>query len=477
MLRHELGDAAFWRVDRPLRPQARARLGRDAGSRARHRGGDAGATSTSCSTAGSRAPGHPELEGALGVGRGSEGRDAAPRAEAADHARGAAVQVLGAGALRDRRPRARRARQRVRSDARLRVPPARAPDPGDLRSGRRRAEVDPPGEESRPLWRRQLAAARLAIDRVAAARALGQLPDPAGIAALATALRGDAFWGVRAAAARALGQTRRDDARDALVAAIDDEHPRVRRAVAAALGEFLGDEAAARALADRLRRGDASYFVEAEAALALGRTRTPRRWRCCRRCSTGRRTRTSSAAAPSRVWAAPATSARSRSCAMRGAPASRGSAGARSSRRWPSWRAAPGSPAPAREFIEARLADRDFRVRGEAAVGAGPPRIDRGDRRAASAPAPPSSTAAPAGAWKTPSAISRPARAPARRSATCTTRSNACAARPPSCASASIACRPQPAPPPRRRPPPPAPKTKRPRPVTRRTRGSRPVRR
>ena len=109
-------------------------------------------------------------------------------------------------------------------------------------------------EKNAALWRRQLAAARLAIDRVAAARALGQLPDPAGIAALAAALRGDDFWGVRAAAARALGQTRRDDARDALVAAIDDKHPRVRRAVAAALGEFLGDETAARALADRLRR-------------------------------------------------------------------------------------------------------------------------------------------------------------------------------------------------------------------------------
>src|SRR4029077_7387237 len=37
-------------------------------------------------------------------------------------------------------------------------------------------------EKNAGLWRRQLAAARLAIDRVAAARALGQLPDPAGLA-------------------------------------------------------------------------------------------------------------------------------------------------------------------------------------------------------------------------------------------------------------------------------------------------------
>ncbi len=40
MLRHELGDAAFWRAIAPLRRQTRARIGRDAGSRARHRGGD-----------------------------------------------------------------------------------------------------------------------------------------------------------------------------------------------------------------------------------------------------------------------------------------------------------------------------------------------------------------------------------------------------------------------------------------------------
>ena len=130
-------------------------------------------------------------------------------------------------------------------------------------------------DKGRPLWRRQLAGARLGIDRIAAARALGDLPDPAGVAALTTALGGDRFWGVRAAAARALGTTRRTDARDALIAALEDPHPRVRRALVAALGEFVGDETAGAALARLLRRGDASVFVEAEAAAALGRTRTP----------------------------------------------------------------------------------------------------------------------------------------------------------------------------------------------------------
>jgi aminopeptidase N len=81
---------------------------------------------------------------------------------------------------------------------------------------------------------------------------------------------------VRAAAARALGQTRRDDALELLLANIGDPHPRVRRAVAAGLGEYRGDERAGEALAVLLQRGDRSYFVEAEAALSLGKTRTSR---------------------------------------------------------------------------------------------------------------------------------------------------------------------------------------------------------
>ncbi|HVU49184.1 MAG TPA: M1 family aminopeptidase [Polyangia bacterium] len=130
-------------------------------------------------------------------------------------------------------------------------------------------------EKPRPLWRRQLEAARLGVDRALAATALGGLVEPASVEALSAALKRDRFWAVRVAAARALGRTRRDDALAALVAGLDDAHPKVRRAAAAALGEWRGDERAARALATRLQKGDPSVFVEAEAALALGRTRSP----------------------------------------------------------------------------------------------------------------------------------------------------------------------------------------------------------
>ncbi|HVX94520.1 MAG TPA: M1 family aminopeptidase [Polyangia bacterium] len=130
-------------------------------------------------------------------------------------------------------------------------------------------------EKPRALWRRQLEASRLGVDRALAATALGGLVEPASVEALAAAIRRDGFWAVRVAATRALGRMRRDDAREVLLAAFDDAHPKVRRAAAAALGEWRGDERAGRALAARLQKGDASVFVEAEAALALGRTRSP----------------------------------------------------------------------------------------------------------------------------------------------------------------------------------------------------------
>ncbi|HET6149769.1 MAG TPA: M1 family aminopeptidase [Polyangia bacterium] len=131
-------------------------------------------------------------------------------------------------------------------------------------------------EKMRPLWRRQLAAARLGIDRVIAVAGVAKNIDPDSVRALGDTVKKDPFWAVRAAAARALGQTRRDDGLELLLANIQDPHPRVRRAVVAGLGEYRGDERAGEALAALLQRGDRSYFVEAEAALALGRTRSAR---------------------------------------------------------------------------------------------------------------------------------------------------------------------------------------------------------
>jgi aminopeptidase N len=69
-----------------------------------------------------------------------------------------------------------------------------------------------------------------------------------------------------------LGSIRSERAFAALVKARNIDHPKARRAVANALGQFRGDEAAD-ALAPMLA-SDMSYFVEAEAALAIGKTRS-----------------------------------------------------------------------------------------------------------------------------------------------------------------------------------------------------------
>jgi aminopeptidase N len=366
MLRHELGDAAFWRA-----------IAHYAGKHA-HGSVETRDLARAIEEATGRnvdelldrwiaRPGHPELEGRwewdedrkLGTLRIAQKQAITP--EAPPFKFSAAVRFEIDGREHDERVSVSEATHAF--ELRLPARPTQVIfDPGDVVLKSIRLEKNP------ALWRRQLAAARLAIDRVGAARALGQLPDPAGIAALASALRGDDFWGVRAAAARALGHTRRDDARTALVAAVDDKHPRVRRAVAAALGEFLGDEVAARTLADRLRRGDASYFVEAETALALGRTRTAEalallpglldrpsyqdmiRSRAIEglgKCGDER-------AFPiiRDAWRAGAPWVTRRAIVAALAELARGTGIARA----------------AREFIETRLVDRDFRVRGETAV-------------------------------------------------------------------------------------------------------------
>jgi aminopeptidase N len=132
-------------------------------------------------------------------------------------------------------------------------------------------------EKPEPMWRAELERAMLAIDRAAAAAALAKRGGQAAELALAAALIGDKFWAVRAAAAAGFGQLRTTFARDQLIKRLRGEvHPRARRAIARALGEFSHDAEAGAALAQVVDKGDPSYFVEAEACLALGKTRTPR---------------------------------------------------------------------------------------------------------------------------------------------------------------------------------------------------------
>lgn len=131
----------------------------------------------------------------------------------------------------------------------------------------KRAKVHKPRE----MWIAQLRE-DAAMGRMQAARALADDRSPPATEALATCLAEDPFWGVRIEAASALSGNQRDVARAALRAgALEQAHPRVRRACVRALGEQGQHPEAAAALATILTEGDASYYVEAEAVTAYAR--------------------------------------------------------------------------------------------------------------------------------------------------------------------------------------------------------------
>ncbi|MEP7049888.1 MAG: M1 family aminopeptidase [Pseudomonadota bacterium] len=122
------------------------------------------------------------------------------------------------------------------------------------------------------MLRAQLEHATRAISRARAADSLSRRDDPPTIEALADCLaKPSEAWMVRAEAARALGKIRSDQAFSALAEHAGTEHPKVRRAVASALGSFK--TAAAAKVLEKRAKSDPSYLVEAESVRALGRTR------------------------------------------------------------------------------------------------------------------------------------------------------------------------------------------------------------
>ncbi|WP_338871307.1 M1 family aminopeptidase [Myxococcus stipitatus] len=129
-------------------------------------------------------------------------------------------------------------------------------------------------DKSVGLWMEELRSAPESRARTEAANALGRDGGFRAVEALGTAL-GDSslFWGTRAASAKALGRIRTPEARARLLASLRAEHPRVRRAVVAALGEFRRDAEVIALLRALLQSGDTSYFVEAEAARSYGKLR------------------------------------------------------------------------------------------------------------------------------------------------------------------------------------------------------------
>ena len=108
--------------------------------------------------------------------------------------------------------------------------------------------------------------------RAAAAAALSRRSDAPTIRALGETLgRSQEAWMVRDRCARALARIRGEESLGHLQGNANTEHPKVRRAVAAALGHFPK----AAGTLTKLAKQDRSYLVAAEAARALGRTRDP----------------------------------------------------------------------------------------------------------------------------------------------------------------------------------------------------------
>ncbi|MGD0472254.1 MAG: M1 family aminopeptidase [Candidatus Velthaea sp.] len=118
-----------------------------------------------------------------------------------------------------------------------------------------------------------LAAEPSAVARIRAAKALGKDGARAAREALAQSLARDPFWAVAAEVAIVLGELRSPAGRDALLANRQHPHPKVRRAIAEALGNYR-DAGVASALLEL--SADASYFVVAAAYEALGKTHDPR---------------------------------------------------------------------------------------------------------------------------------------------------------------------------------------------------------
>ncbi len=109
--------------------------------------------------------------------------------------------------------------------------------------------------------------------RARAARALSTDAQAAG--SLRAALLGDAFWGVRVEAAKALRGAKDADAREALRQGLRDADPRVRAACASAIGV---EGAAAGGLLLEVLGRETSDLVGAAALRALGQARAAGAW-------------------------------------------------------------------------------------------------------------------------------------------------------------------------------------------------------
>ena len=126
-------------------------------------------------------------------------------------------------------------------------------------------------DKSRAWWVVQLTDGPTVPERLRAVEHFAKKQTAAGRELLRKCLGEDEFYGIRLAAAAALGKSHHADSRGALAAGLDQKHPKVRRACVEALGQFEGNADLADLLKAKHDAGDESYFVEAAVVEALGK--------------------------------------------------------------------------------------------------------------------------------------------------------------------------------------------------------------
>ncbi|BAZ03813.1 M1 family metallopeptidase [Calothrix sp. NIES-3974] len=111
------------------------------------------------------------------------------------------------------------------------------------------------------------------LSRIFAAQALAKKGGLEALTALTKALHQDKFWGVRVEVAKQIAKIKLDQSLDALLSALGDTNPYVRKAVVEALSQIKTHQSY-QALKNLLKNGDRSYYVEAAAAKGLGAVTT-----------------------------------------------------------------------------------------------------------------------------------------------------------------------------------------------------------
>jgi aminopeptidase N len=118
-------------------------------------------------------------------------------------------------------------------------------------------------EKSQDWWEWQALKAPTIIERIRVAEHLADSENNSDRELVVKMLENDQFYGVRVEAAKALGKSKGDIARTALLRGLKQDNAKVRRACADALGKFVDDSAVEKALAEKNDKGDDSYYVEA----------------------------------------------------------------------------------------------------------------------------------------------------------------------------------------------------------------------